>query len=84
MTVQKNILGQRPILMGSKVRIRNGKKYVGHAVTIIGYTTYGGINQITFYNPGSDSCTSVEYKNSGTTYSYANYKLKWVETIRGK
>lgn len=52
----------------------------GHATTIIGFSTYGGINQITFYNPGTDKVTSVEYLNSGTKYIYNSYVFKWVDT----
>lgn len=76
--VTKNILAQKPILIGAIV----GKS--GHAVTIIGYTTYGGINQITFYNSGTNTCTSVEYKKSGTTFSYNNKQFKWKYTLRNK
>ncbi len=85
-TVQKNILAQKPIVMSasSKKLVRGGTKTIGHAVTIIGYTTYGGINQITFYNSGTDKCTSVEYKNSGTTFSYGYFTFKWRATLRSK
>lgn len=77
-TIQKNILAQRPLVIAAFT------KHSGHAVTIIGYTTYGGINQITFHNPGTNTCTSVEYKKSGTTFSYNNDKFKWKSTTRCK
>lgn len=76
--VKKNILAQKPI----PIAAFSGKS--GHAVTIIGYTTYGGINQITFHNPGTNTCTSVEYKKSGTIFSYNNKKFKWKYAVRSK
>lgn len=77
-TVSKNILAQKPILASAFA------KKGAHSITIIGYTTYGGINQITFHNSGTNSCTSVEYKKSGTTFSYNNKKYTWEYTLRNK
>ncbi len=85
-TLRNNILAQKPVILGgiAKDPYKYGFSPKGHAVTIIGYTTYGGINQVTFYNPGTDKCTSVEYKKSGTTFSSSNFKFKWEQTIRSK
>lgn len=70
-----NILNQYPFIIGA---ISNKG---GHAVTGIGYTTYGGINQVTFYNSGTNKCATVEYKTSGTKFSYANTTFKWIGTV---
>lgn len=72
---QTNILNQYPFIIGAT------SNFGGHAVTGVGYTTYGGINQITFYNSGTNKCATVEYRTSGTKFSYANHTFKWVETV---
>lgn len=75
--IQKNILKQRPILV-SCVGTRSGG---GHAVTVIGYTTYGGINQVVFHNSGDNKCVTSEYKKAGLTFSYNNEIFKWRSSL---
>lgn len=76
--VQQNIQNKTPVIAGTIA----GKS--AHSITIIGYTTYGGINQITFHNPGTNKVSSVEYKSTGTTYTYNNKIYKWIETLSDK
>lgn len=75
-SVKTNILDQWPVLVSAF-----DSNSSGHAVTIVGYSTYGSIDQITFYNSGTDTCTSVEYKSAGTTFSYNNKKWTWKYTL---
>lgn len=70
-----NILEEKPVMMSCKTANYR------HATTIIGYTTYGGINQIVLHNPGDDKVVSVEYKNSGTSFPYGNHIWKWEKTL---
>lgn len=75
--IQKNILNQRPIL-ASCVGTKSGS---GHAVTGIGYTTYGGIKQVVFYNSGNNKCVTTEYKTKGLTFSYNNESYRWRSSL---
>lgn len=75
--VQTNILAQYPIIMVCY----NSGKTVGHAVTCVGYTTYGGIKQVTFWNSGNNNVTTVEYKTGGTKFSYAGYNFIWSSSV---
>ncbi len=78
-TVQKNILAQRPVIASAY-----GHRY-GHTFTIIGYTTYGGINQITYYDTAANACTSVEYiKKPRTKFRFKNDIVRWFTTLRCK
>jgi hypothetical protein len=73
--VNYNVLDEKPIIIGAK----SSGGY--HAVTIIGYAKYGSVNQIIFYNSGTDSVSSVEYKSNGTTFTYNNRKYTWCESL---
>lgn len=75
--IQKNILNQRPIL-ASCVGLKSGS---GHAVTGIGYTTYGGIKQVVFYNSGNNKCVTSEYKTKGLTFTYNNETFRWRSSL---
>ena len=75
--IQKNILNQSPIL-ASCVGLKSGN---GHAVTGIGYTTYGGIKQVVFYNSGNNKCVTSEYKTTGLTFSYNNESFRWRSSL---
>lgn len=75
--VQTNIVAQYPVIM---VCYDSGNT-VGHAVTCIGYTTYGGIKQVTFWNSGNKKVTTVEYKTLGTKFSYAGYSFIWKKSV---
>ncbi|MGN0508135.1 MAG: hypothetical protein ACI4GX_02775, partial [Ruminococcus sp.] len=56
----------------------------GHAVTIIGYSTYGGVNLITIYNSATNACETVEYKSSGTYFSFNNKNHLWKYSLYWK
>lgn len=72
---QTNILNQYPFIIFATSNIG------AHAVTCVGYTTYGAINQVTFYNSGTDKFATVEYRSSGTRFSYANTTFRWIYTV---
>lgn len=74
-----NIFSQYPVLI-----FAYPSSGMGHTVTGIGYTTYGGINQITFYNPATNTTSSVEYKTGGTTFTHNNTKHTWKYTVCAK
>ena len=73
--VKTNILNQYPFIIGA-ISIKGG-----HSVTGVGYTTYGGINQVTFYNSGTNKFATVEYKSSRTKFSYINTTFLWYSTV---
>ena len=75
--VQTNIRNEKPILISA----RTPSQTYGHAMTIIGYSTYGGVKLITMYNSGSDSIQTVEYLTSGTKFSYNNDVYVWKRSL---
>ncbi|MCI8338463.1 MAG: hypothetical protein HFH62_07260 [Lachnospiraceae bacterium] len=78
-TVQKNILAQKPVLISAY-----GRSY-GHSLVIIGYTTYGGVKQITYYDPALNKCASVEYiKKPRTVFRFKDDIIRWFDTLRCK
>ncbi|MCR5608326.1 MAG: hypothetical protein K6G26_04620 [Lachnospiraceae bacterium] len=74
--ITKNILKEAPVMM-----ISYNNTGGAHATTCVGYTNHGGIKQIIFFNSGSYSITTVEYKSSGTKYSYSNQILTWKRSL---
>lgn len=73
--VKTNILNQYPFIIGAI------SPKGGHSVTGVGYTTYDGINQVTFYNSGTNKFATVEYKSSGTKFSYVNTTFLWYSSV---
>lgn len=73
--LQYNILSQYPVIMGCSSAVG------GHAVTAIGYSTFGGVNLVTFYNSGTNRCSSVVYNSKGTKFSYAGYTFVWKTNV---
>ena len=53
----------------------------GHAVTCVGYTTYGGIKQVTFWNSGNKQMTTVEYQTGGAKFAYAGKSFVWKNSV---
>lgn len=74
--VSNNIRGQYPIL--ASTYSSNGS---GHSITIIGYSTHGGIYLIKFYNSATNSIESASYNPDGTRYSMDNVTYVWINTI---
>lgn len=77
--VQRNILSQNTVLIHAFPSSGDG-----HAVTIIGYSTYGGVNLITIYNSATNACETVEYKSSGTYFSFNNKNHLWKYSLYWK
>lgn len=77
--VQRNILSQNTLLIHAFPSSGDG-----HAVTIIGYSTYGGVNLITIYNSATNACETVEYKTGGTRFSFNNASHLWKYTLYWK
>lgn len=73
--LQNNIAHEYPLIMVCR------SSSDGHAVTCVGYTTYGGIKQVTFWNSGNDQMTTVEYQTGGTKFAYAGTTFVWKNSI---
>lgn len=77
--VQENILAQKPVLISCY-----GRSY-GHSYTIIGYSTYGGIKQITCYDSATNTCCTVEYiKKPRTVFRFKDDIIRWFTTVQCK
>lgn len=73
--IQTNILDQKPMLLSTF------SSDEGHAVTLMGYSTYGGVNQIVIHNSANQTLQTIEYRNSGTVYSYNGKIWTWKYTL---
>lgn len=73
--LQNNIVKEYPLIM----TCISGTD--GHAVTCVGYTTYGGIKQVTFWNSGNKQMTTVEYQTGGTKFAYAGKSFVWKNSV---
>ena len=71
--VVNSINNQYPIYMSCFSSGAN----MGHAVTLIGYSTNGGIQLIYFWNPGTETIQSVTYNSNGSVFSYGGLTYKW-------
>ena len=52
-----------------------------HAVTAYGYSIAGGSKYVVFWNSGNKTSTTVEFKNTGTTFSYGNKTYTWAKSV---
>ncbi len=52
-----------------------------HATTLYGYTIATNGNYIVMHNPGTGSCSTIQYNTSGTTYSYNNKTFTWLQSL---
>lgn len=73
--IKNNIVNQYPILASTF------SSKGGHAITIVGYKNYGGIEMVTFHNSGTNTVETVVYNSNGTTYSYNNTTFTWKYTL---
>lgn len=78
--VGTNIRSEYPIMMWGNSS--NGGN--AHVVTIIGYSTHGGIQLIKFYNSATDDIESASYNSAGTRYTMGNSTYTWVNTLCAK
>lgn len=74
-SVKINITSQHPILISTY------NQKAGHALTIVGYSTYGAVKQVTVWNSGNGKFQTVEYKINGTGFIYNNSNFVWKRTL---
>lgn len=48
-----------------------------HAVTLMGYSSYGGVSLIYLWNPGSETIQSVSYSTNGSKFPYDGKTYIW-------
>ena len=70
-SVKVNIVSQHPILISTY------NENSGHALTIVGYSTYGAVKQVTVWNSGNRKFQTSEYKVKGTGFIYNNSNYVW-------
>ena len=74
-SLSNNICNEYPVMAALY-----SEKY-GHAVTILGYKNYGGIQMIVYYNSGNNKIETAIYSSTGTKCSYVNTIFVWKETL---
>lgn len=71
------ILAKYPVYMDTYAQDFSGK----HTVTLTGYSTFGGMNLIYFWDSKEQRTNSVFYSSSGSTYTSGGTTYVWLETI---
>ncbi|MCI8307512.1 MAG: hypothetical protein HFH14_05615 [Lachnospiraceae bacterium] len=74
-SLKSNIRDKYPVYASAK------SHNSGHAVTAYGYTVAAGVKYVIFWNSGNESSMAVEFKENGTSFSYAGKTYTWMYSV---
>jgi len=78
-SILSNIDAKYPIAMSAFDSSSNG-----HSTVLYGYTVTSNGSYITVFNPGTNNTVTLQYKSTGTTFSYNNRTWTWTKSLSYK